>query len=91
MPMDPDGKFLPSVKDYAGQYFKDADKNIQKDLKAKGRIVSIGQIDHPYPFCYRSEGPLMYRATAAWFIDVQKIKEKLIANNKDPRWVPSEI
>ena len=54
MPMDPDGNFLPVVSDYVGQYFKKADPNIQKDLKAKGRIVSIGQVDHPYPFCYRS-------------------------------------
>jgi isoleucyl-tRNA synthetase len=33
----------------------------------------------------------MYRAVGAWFINVQAIKEDLIKNNKDPKWVPEEI
>ena len=70
MPMDADGNFLPSVTDYKGLNFKKADPQIQKDLKAKGRVVSIGQCDHEYPYCYRSQGPLMYRAVGAWFINV---------------------
>ena len=52
--MDDDGKFLESVSDYAGQYFKDADPKIIKDLKERGRLVSSGTIVHSYPFCWRS-------------------------------------
>jgi len=54
MPMDDDGKFLSTVKDYEGMYFKDADPIIMKDLKERGRLVASGSIVHSYPFCWRS-------------------------------------
>ena len=91
MPMDADGKFLDSVIDYAGKYFKDADPLIVRDLKERGRLVSSGTIVHSYPFCWRSQQPLMYRATDTWFIKVTEIKENLLKNNEDPKWVPSFV
>ena len=75
MPMDDDGKFLDSVTDYAGDYFKDADPKIIKNLKERGRLVSSGTMVHSYPFCWRSETPLMYRAVDTWFIKVTDIKD----------------
>lgn len=79
--MDADGKFMPSVSDYSGIYFKDADPLIIKDLKDRGRLVSSGTVVHSYPFCWRSQQPLMYRATDTWFIKVTDIKQDLVANN----------
>lgn len=32
---------------------QEADKPIQKDLKAKGRLIRQSQISHSYPFCWR--------------------------------------
>jgi isoleucyl-tRNA synthetase len=91
MPMDDDGRFLASVTDYAGQYFKDADPLIIKDLKAKDRLVAQGTCTHSYPFCWRSETPLMYRAINTWFIKVTDIKDQLLKNNEDPLWVPAFV
>lgn len=91
MPMNDDGQFLPVVKEYAGQYFKDADPLITKDLKEAGRLVASGTVVHSYPFCYRSQCPLMYRATDTWFIRVTDIKQELLKNNEDPLWVPSFV
>ena len=91
IPVDQDGKFLPSVKDYAGQYIKDADKVIMADLKAAGRLVASGTIKHSYPFCWRSETPLIYRGFDCWFIKVTDIKQKLIEENHKTNWVPSRI
>ena len=91
MPMDDDGRFTPLVKDYAGQHFKEADPGIMKDLKEKGRLVSSGTIVHSYPFCWRSQTPLMYRAVDTWFIRVTDLKQDLLKNNEDPRWVPTFV
>jgi isoleucyl-tRNA synthetase len=91
MPMDDDGKFTAAVTDYKGMYFKDADPQITKDLKDRGRLVASGTITHSYPFCWRSQQPLMYRAVDTWFIKVTEIKEDLLKNNEDPRWVPSFV
>lgn len=40
-PVDPSGKFLPVVTDFAGMYVKDADKEIIKKLKADGMHLLI--------------------------------------------------
>ena len=74
MPIDDDGKFLPKIADFKGMYFKDADPVIIKTLKDNGRMVASGTVTHSYPFCWRSQSPLMYRAVDTWFIKVTDIK-----------------
>ena len=53
-PIDDAGRFTKDVPDFVGQYVKDADKEIQKALKAKGRLIVQSTLSHPYPFCWRS-------------------------------------
>ena len=60
-------------------------------MKSIGRLVAQGTIIHSYPFCWRSNTPLIYRAFDTWFIKVTDIKEQLIQNNKNSTWVPSFV
>ncbi|KAH9507476.1 hypothetical protein Btru_058192 [Bulinus truncatus] len=53
-PVSPSGKFTDEVKDFKGMHVKDADKEIIKYLKAKGRLVNQSTVKHSYPFCWRS-------------------------------------
>lgn len=46
---------------------------------------------HSYPFCWRSDTPLIYKAVPSWFISVQTVKERLLANNAETYWVPSFV
>lgn len=89
--MDQDGKFLPKIADFQGMHFKEADPVILEALKKNGRLVASGTIVHSYPFCWRSETPLMYRAVSTWFIKVTDVKDQLLKNNEDPVWVPSFV
>jgi isoleucyl-tRNA synthetase len=43
------------------RFVKDADKAIIGKLKDAGRIVNVAVERHSYPFCWRSETPLIYR------------------------------
>jgi hypothetical protein len=45
----------------ATRYVKDADKDIIKAVKANGRLVDSGSLVHSYPFCWRSDTPLLYK------------------------------
>lgn len=90
-PIDGSGKFTDPVSDYKGMYVKDADKVIQKDIKAMGRMIVQSQFMHSYPFCWRSDTPLIYKAVPAWFVRVTTVVDKLLANNDQMRWVPSFI
>jgi len=66
--------------------WQDADKEIQKVLKQRGRLVVQSTIVHQYPFCWRSHTPLIYRAIPVWFVRVTSAIEKLVANNEETRW-----
>ena len=52
-PIDDVGRFTKEVPDFQGQYVKDADKEIMKALKTKGRLIVQSTITHTYPFCWR--------------------------------------
>ena len=91
LPLDEEGKFVDPVTDFKGQYVKEADKNIIKKLKEDGRLVSSSQINHSYPFCWRTDTPLLYRAVPSWFMRVEQMKELLLDRNSDTYWVPDTI
>lgn len=90
-PVDQNGKFTEEVSEYQGLFVKDADKEIIRRLKGEGRVVHHGQIHHRYPFCWRSDTPLIYKAVRTWFVAVEKIKDKLLAVNDQIHWVPDHI
>jgi isoleucyl-tRNA synthetase len=79
-PMDDNGCFTEAVTDWAGVYVKTADKEIMQRLKALGRLVRAGSVRHSYPFCWRSDTPLFYRAVPSWFIKVEESRDALVAN-----------
>jgi len=85
-PVNSSGIFTEPVTDLVGLYVKDADKQIQKILKQQGKLIRQSQISHSYPFCWRSDTPLIYKAVPSWFVRVSNIVDKLLKNNKESRW-----
>mmetsp|Transcript_9257 Transcript_9257/g.18219 ORF Transcript_9257/g.18219 Transcript_9257/m.18219 type:complete len:1163 (-) Transcript_9257:42-3530(-) len=90
-PVDADGRFTKEVTDYEGRYVKEADNDICNDIKNKGRMVNKSSVMHSYPFCWRSDTPLIYRAVPSWFVKLEPIKENLLANNMETYWVPASV
>ncbi|OCT83213.1 isoleucyl-tRNA synthetase 1 S homeolog isoform X1 [Xenopus laevis] len=90
-PVDASGCFTKEVTDFAGQYVKDADKNIIKLLKEQGRLVHSSSYKHNYPFCWRSDTPLIYKAVPSWFVRVEHMVDKLLQNNSQCYWVPEFV
>lgn len=84
--VDTYGNFDETVVDFAGQNIFAATTGILEWLKSNGRLVKKEQYKHSYPFGDRSKEKLIYRATDSWYIDVPKIKDKLIANNALVNW-----
>jgi isoleucyl-tRNA synthetase len=90
-PVDDDGMFTAEVPDYQGRRVKDADKDIIAELKRRGRLFKHDTIVHSYPYCWRSDTPLIYRAVSSWFVAVEKLKEQLLRNNQTTQWVPEVL
>jgi isoleucyl-tRNA synthetase len=90
-PVDEEGKFSSKVPPYAGKNVKDADKQIIQDLKHQGSLLKIAQVRHAYPFCYRTGTPLIYKTTPSWYVKVEPLKQRMIANNRTIHWVPDFV
>lgn len=90
-PVDDAGNFSPEVTDFRGLYVKDADKEIVKFLTASGNLLLASQIRHSYPFCWRSNTPLLYRTVPAWFVRVKEIIPKMLESVMNTHWVPKAI
>ncbi|MEK7064823.1 MAG: isoleucine--tRNA ligase, partial [Patescibacteria group bacterium] len=74
-----------------GQYFKKAEKIIKEDLEKRGLMFSKENFTHSYPHCWRCDTQLFYNALSAWFINIQKVKSKLIKNNEKVNWYPEHL
>uniref|UniRef100_A0A8C4RAC4 isoleucine--tRNA ligase n=1 Tax=Eptatretus burgeri TaxID=7764 RepID=A0A8C4RAC4_EPTBU len=90
-PVDSSGCFTSEVSDFVGMYVKDADKHIMKLLKERGRLVHSGTYRHNYPFCWRSDTPLIYKAVPSWFVQVKHMVDKLLKCNSQTHWVPDFV
>ncbi len=90
-PVDTNGRFTSEVPPWEGTLVKDADKEIARELKKKGNLFSQGTIRHRYPFCWRSDTPLIYKAVRTWFVAVEKIKDRLLEANAEIDWMPGHI
>ncbi|KAF3816043.1 hypothetical protein GH733_016148 [Mirounga leonina] len=90
-PVDASGCFTAEVTDFTGQYVKDADKNIIRTLKEKGRLLVSSTFTHSYPFCWRSDTPLIYKAVPSWFVRVEHMVDQLLKNNDLCYWVPEFV
>jgi len=90
-PVDDNGKFTKEIKEYKGQLVHDTNEQIVIDLKKANKAISSRKEEHEYPFCYRCDTKLIYRALPAWFVDIQKIKDKLLKLNLKINWFPEHL
>ena len=90
-PVDNNGCFTSEIPEYTGQFVKDADKDIIKRLKADHKVIHHATLHHRYPFCWRSDTPLIYKVVSSWFVQVEKIKEAMVKNNSQIHWTPEHI
>ena len=85
------GKFVKEAKPFAGKSVKDANPLIVAHLKKRGLLLKEEWYEHEYPFCWRCSTPLLYYAKETWFINMQKVKKQLLANNRKINWMPGHL
>lgn len=86
--VDEKGLFKEIVSDFKGEYIHDSNEKIIDFLRKRNDLVLVKKIEHEYPFCYRCDTKLMYRAIPAWFVNIQKIKPRLLELNNKLNWYP---
>jgi len=89
-PVDEQGRFTKDVPQWAGQSVWDANPKIIEELKRRGLLIYEETVTHSYPHCWRCKQPVIFRATAQWFlgVDHQSLRDRLLAAIKQVRWIP---
>ena len=90
-PLDVSCAFTEKIPEYQGRFCKDCDKDIIRRLKEEGKLVHQSTIVHSYPFCERTEAPLIYRAINAWYVKVEDMRDAMVANNETVHWMPDYV
>jgi len=84
--MDENGVYTNESGEWNGLYFQDAGEKVMEKLGEK--LFSKFNFTHSYPFCYRCSTPLIYKTQKAWYLNVDKIRKKMIETNKNINWIP---
>ncbi len=90
-PIAGDGRFTNAAPLVDGMWFKDADKVINRDLRARGLMFRQETYLHNYPHDWRKGTPLMSYPVDSWFIRTTAIKDRLVQLNKQINWHPRSI
>jgi len=77
--------------DIKGRFVMDTSTDIVIWLKKNNIALKSEKIKHSYPYCWRTDHPLVYLATNAWFMNVQKLIPDILENNSKINWYPSHV
>jgi isoleucyl-tRNA synthetase len=89
-PVDDDGRFTQDVPFFAGQFVFDANQAVINKLKEVGALLREEKIEHSYPYCWRTNDPIIFRATEQWFISMEKndLRSKALKSINEVTWIP---
>lgn len=88
-PVGEDGKYTTTP--WEGMFVMDADIEIIKWLAHEDKLYKKQKMAHNYPHCWRCKTPLLYYAKPSWYIEMTKLKDKLIENNNSVQWYPDYV
>ncbi len=91
--VNPEGKFVEGTGFLAGKSVVDESTSVEilKDLQVRGLLFKKESYTHSYPFCWRCKTRLIYYARDSWYIRMQDLRAKLVAENKKIHWEPEYI
>ena len=89
-PVDGDGRFTREVPFFAGQFVFDANKPVIQKLTEVGALLKTEVMEHSYPHCWRTNDPIIFRATEQWFISMEKngLRKKALKSINEVTWIP---
>ena len=87
-PLNNRGVFTSEAGEFEGIHYKKGNKAVIERLTELGALLGGGQISHSYPHCWRCKQPVLYRATAQWFVDVESFRDKALKAIHNVQWIP---
>ncbi|WP_299035550.1 isoleucine--tRNA ligase [uncultured Pseudokineococcus sp.] len=89
--VDDRARFTSVVPDFEGQHVFEANTPITRVLRERGQLLRADSYVHSYPHCWRCRNPLIYKAVSSWFVEVTKVKDRMVELNQLVEWVPGHV
>ena len=89
-PVDDDGRFTQEVPFFSGQFVFDANEAVSQKLAEVGALLKEELMVHSYPHCWRTNDPIIFRATEQWFISMDKkgLRQNALKSINEVTWIP---
>ena len=89
-PVQDNGLFIADLGVVGGMHVSKANEPVIEVLKEAGRLIAHEKIQHSYPHCWRHKTPLIFRATAQWFIsmDAAGLHKRAVETIDQVQWLP---
>ena len=88
-PVGEDGHYNDGI--WNGMNIFDADLEVIKWLKENDKLFKKQKMLHDYPHCWRCNSPLVYYSRPSYYLEVTKLKNKIIEENSKVNWYPSYV
>jgi len=88
-PVNETGHMTHEAHQYEGLFVDECSKQVASDLEASNHLVKLVFIHHPYPHDWRTNQPIIFRATDQWFASIESLKEDLLSAIRSIEWIPS--
>jgi len=89
--VDDRARFTSVVPDFEGQHVFGANTPITRVLRERGHLLRADSYVHSYPHCWRCRNPLIYKAVSSWFVEVTKVRDRMVELNQLIEWVPGHV
>ena len=90
-PVGSDGRYVPGTPLFEGEHVFEANKHVIAVLKEHGTLLHEETLKHSYPHCWRHKTPVIFRATAQWFISMEQagLRKGALREIGKVKWMPA--
>jgi len=85
------GDFTEEIPNYAGMFYRKANKYIIEDLKQANTLFKVEDYEHDLPMCWRTNTPLIYKPITSWYVAMSTLRDRLATHNDSINWIPDHI
>ena len=91
VPVDDEGNFTAQIADWSGRNVFESNSDVIAELRRRGMLWRHDSIEHNYPYCWRTDTPIIYRAMSSWYVKVTALRDRMVQLNQDINWIPAHI
>ena len=90
-PINNKGHLTEEAGQFAGLFYKKANKEICAHMEETGHLLALKEIEHSYPHDWRSKTPVIFRATEQWFVKAEgsDLREKALEALDNVEFIPA--